>query len=677
MALAIRVLVLSMISLVILQRIKGDAPELIKLQKPRLMNCRFNKLYQLGDSLSDTGNCIRDRNCEAHLDCRRFPYGMNFFHNATGRCSDGMLTIDFIALESGLPLLNPYKLPSANFKHGANFAVASATALSTEIMAEKKIFNPMTNNSLNVQLDWMSSHFETTCFPDCPKKLKKSLILLGEIGGNEFNYGLLQRKTIEELRKMVPDVVQTITHGVKRAIGFGATRIIVPGNFPIGCVPIFLTQFRTDNSTAYDEYHCLKNLNNFAIFYNHYLQQAIDELKKEYPNITLVYGDYYNAYMWLLKNAVRLVLSVISLVILQEKGNAEELLVKLKKPSLMNCRFDKIYQFGDSLSDTGNCIRESHCGARTACRRLPYGMNFYRKATGRCSDGMLMIDFIALESGLPLLNPYKDRNANFGHGVNFAVAGATALSSEFLAENKIVNTALTNSSLSVQLDWMSSHFQTTCSPDCPGKLKKSLFLVGEIGGNDFCYGLLQGKTMDESRRMVPRVVQTIIHGVRTVIDFGATTIVVPGISPLGCLPVFLTKFTTTNSTAYDEYHCLKDINDLAIFHNHYLQQATDELKKQYPNVTLIYGDCYNAYMWLLQNAVRLGFDDNSLQKACCGMGGEYNYDVDKKCGSPGVPVCVDPSTYISWDGAHLTQNAYSWLARRIIDDILPKLSCKV
>ncbi|KAF3622094.1 putative acetylajmalan esterase-like [Capsicum annuum] len=609
------------------------------------------------------------------------------------------------ALESGLPLLNPYKLPSANFKHGANFAVASATALSTEIMAEKKIFNPMTNNSLNVQLDWMSSHFETTCFPDCPKKLKKSLILLGEIGGNEFNYGLLQRKTIEELRKMVPDVVQTITHGVKRAIGFGATRIIVPGNFPIGCVPIFLTQFRTDNSTAYDEYHCLKNLNNFAIFYNHYLQQAIDELKKEYPNITLVYGDYYNAYMWLLKNAVRLdcmlinlkfrfqyfiicekgqmalairviVLSVISLVILQEKGNAEELLVKLKKPSLMNCRFDKIYQFGDSLSDTGNCIRESHCGARTACRRLPYGMNFYRKATGRCSDGMLMIDFIALESGLPLLNPYEDPRANFIHGANFAVAGATALSTEILAEKKIVN-RVTNSSLNVQLDWMSSHFETNCFPDCPKKLKKSLFLVGEIGGNEFNYGLSQGRTIEELKRMVPDVIQIIIHGVKRVIGFGATRIIVPGNFPIGCIPIFLTQFMTDNSNAYDEYHCLKVLNNIAIFYNHHLQQAIDELKKEHPNITLIYGDYYNAYLWLLQNAVKLGFDKNSVQKACCGIGGEYNYDTHKQCGSPGVQACAYASTYISWDGIHLTQAAYKWLARWLIDDMLPQLNCHI
>lgn len=73
----------------------------------------------------------------------------------------------------------------------------------------------------------------------------------------------------------------------------------------------------------------------------------------------------------------------------------------------------------------------------------------------------------------------------------------------------------------------------------------------------------------------------------------------------------------------------------------------------------------------------LGFDNKSLQKACCGIGGEYNYDVHRRCGAPRVPVCVDPSTHISWDGVHLTQNAYRWIARWLIDDTLPKLNCQV
>ncbi|XP_055814933.1 acetylajmalan esterase-like [Solanum dulcamara] len=363
---------------------------------------------------------------------------------------------------------------------------------------------------------------------------------------------------------------------------------------------------------------------------------------------------------------IRAVVLIISLVVLQEIGDAE-------KPAglLMKCRFDKIYQLGDSLSDTGNCLRETLCGTHSSCRRFPYGMNVFHKPTGRCSDGMLIIDFIALESGLPLLNPSKDPNADFSHGANFAVAGATALSVKSLTEKNIA-TSFTNSSLNVQLHWMSSHFKSISSPE---KLNKSLFLVGEIGGDDFNYGLAQGKSMEELRKMVPDVVQTIINGVKRVIGFGATRIIVPGNFPIGCVAAMLTQFRTNKITAYDEYHCLKDLNSLATFFNHHMQKAIHETKKKYPNIILIYGDYYNAYMSLLRNAVSFGFDKNSLQKACCGIGGKYNYNTNKKCGAPGIAVCVDPSTHISWDGVHLTQEAYKWIAKWLIDDMLPQLNC--
>ena len=57
------------------------------------------------------------------------------------------------------------------------------------------------------------------------------------------------------------------------------------------------------------------------------------------------------------------------------------------------CGFDHIYQLGDSISDTGNLIRESPIGASTAFAKLPYGETFFKNATGRCSNGLLLIDY--------------------------------------------------------------------------------------------------------------------------------------------------------------------------------------------------------------------------------------------------------------------------------------------
>ncbi|KAK3019831.1 hypothetical protein RJ639_005133 [Escallonia herrerae] len=188
----------------------------------------------------------------------------------------------------------------------------------------------------------------------------------------------------------------------------------------------------------------------------------------------------------------------------------------LGRNGLRRCKFDKIFQFGDSISDTGNLIREGTGGARTAFARPPYGETFFKNATGRCSNGMLMIDYNALAAGLPLLNPYENAAANFRHGVNFAVASSTALSFQALAAKDIVS-PVTNSSLDVQLDWMSRHLSSIChsNKDCAKKLKHSLFMVGEIGGNDYNYAFLQGKGIEEVKKMVPEVVSAIRNAVKS------------------------------------------------------------------------------------------------------------------------------------------------------------------
>ncbi|KAK3019832.1 hypothetical protein RJ639_005134 [Escallonia herrerae] len=134
---------------------------------------------------------------------------------------------------------------------------------------------------------------------------------------------------------------------------------------------------------------------------------------------------------------------------------------------LKRCKFDKIYQFGDSISDTGNLIREGTGGARTAFARP---QTFFKNATGRCSNGMLMIDYIGSFKQLTMVN------------------------------------------------WLL------------------------------------------------RVIQD-----------GVVHVVVPGNFPIGCLPIYLTTFQSNISAAYDDHHCVKDLNNFAMYHNELLQHAIHEL----------------------------------------------------------------------------------------------------
>ncbi|KAM0880102.1 hypothetical protein ACQ4PT_033803 [Festuca glaucescens] len=334
-----------------------------------------------------------------------------------------------------------------------------------------------------------------------------------------------------------------------------------------------------------------------------------------------------------------------------------------------------IYNFGDSISDTGNFIREGAVGMMERTGGLPYG-SAIGGPTGRCSDGYLMIDFLAKDLGLPLLSPYLDKGADFTHGVNFAVTGATALDTATLAKMG-VNMAHTNSSLGVQLqrfkDFMAN--TTKSSSEMREKLASSLVMVGEIGGNDYNYAFATNRPQAnnsglynighmltgavESLVLVPQVVNSITSAAKEVLDMGATRVVIPGNFPLGCVPSYLSAVNEQDKASYDGNGCLIGLNLFAQMHNVLLQQGIRELRQMYPSATIAYADYFTAYVQMLRGASKMGFDAASAFKACCGAGGgAYNVDVDRMCGATGTTVCARPEEYLSWDGVHLTQHGY-------------------
>jgi phospholipase/lecithinase/hemolysin len=55
--------------------------------------------------------------------------------------------------------------------------------------------------------------------------------------------------------------------------------------------------------------------------------------------------------------------------------------------------YDRVFSFGDSLTDTGNAaILPATAGGPFS--RAPYGETFFHHPSGRASDGRLIIDFI-------------------------------------------------------------------------------------------------------------------------------------------------------------------------------------------------------------------------------------------------------------------------------------------
>ncbi|KAF2317056.1 hypothetical protein GH714_011337 [Hevea brasiliensis] len=261
------------------------------------------------------------------------------------------------------------------------------------------------------------------------------------------------------------------------------------------------------------------------------------------------------------------------------------------------CKFEAIYNFGDSISDTDNLIKRNMI--------LFFLSSLWPKLVQ--SNGLVIID-------------------------------------------SLIRDPLNNTSLNKQLNWMYSPFNTTWhnSKDCAKKHRRSLFLIGEIGANDYHYAFFQGKSVNDLKHMVPYVVKAIKDAVTVeLLNLMTLEFTVLVHFPIGCIPIYPTGFHSNDYSAYNEFHCLKGLNNFSMYHNEQLQQAIEELQEEHLNETIVYADYYNAYKWILRKAALLGFDPKSLQKAYCGSGGDYDFSLTRMCGAPNVPVCPKPGERIS------------------------------
>ncbi|OIT20067.1 PREDICTED: GDSL esterase/lipase At1g28590-like [Nicotiana attenuata] len=334
--------------------------------------------------------------------------------------------------------------------------------------------------------------------------------------------------------------------------------------------------------------------------------------------------------------------------------------------------YESIISFGDSLADTGNLIRLSKSNNHVASSVPPYGETFFHHPTGRFSDGRLVIDFIAESMGFPLIPPYAGvmknmtSSRNSIRGINFAVAGATAVDISFLEKRGVKNPA-TNVSLGTELEWFKQMLPILCnSPtSCREFLGNSLVLMGEIGGNDYNHPFSQGRSSEEVQTYVPEVVKAIGLAIHELIELGAQTLIVPGNLPIGCSASYLTTFENSNKDEYDaETGCINWLNNFAEYHNQLLQEEIHRIRELHPQANIIYADYYNAAMHIYKSPKKFGFTSTIV--ACCGGGGPYNYDSLTSCGSPPSNVCENPSSYVSWDGIHLTEAAYRLIAKGLL-----------
>ncbi|KAG2588346.1 GDSL esterase/lipase At5g45910-like [Panicum virgatum] len=330
--------------------------------------------------------------------------------------------------------------------------------------------------------------------------------------------------------------------------------------------------------------------------------------------------------------------------------------------------YSAVFNFGDSITDTGNLCTNGR-PSQITFTQPPYGETYFGTPTCRCSDGRVIVDFLSDQFGLPFLAPSKSSNADFKHGANMAITGATAMDAPFFRSLGLSDKIWNNGPISFQLQWFQQIATSVCGQNCTSYLANSLFVFGEFGGNDYNAMIFGGYTTEQARKYTPKIVNTISRGIDKLIAMGATNIVVPGVLPIGCFPIYLTIYQSSNSSDYDDLGCLHNFNDLSTYHNTLLQRRVDIIQSRHRKTArIMYADFYSGVYDMVRNPQNYGF--SSVFETCCGSGGgKYNYQNSARCGMQGASACASPAAHLSWDGIHLTEAAYKqitdgWLKGR-------------
>ncbi|XP_073000282.1 GDSL esterase/lipase At4g01130 [Typha latifolia] len=333
------------------------------------------------------------------------------------------------------------------------------------------------------------------------------------------------------------------------------------------------------------------------------------------------------------------------------------------------CKFPAIFNFGDSNSDTGGFW------AAFPAQHGPFGMTYFKRLSGRASDGRLVIDFLAQALGLPFLSPYlRSIGSDFRHGANFATLASTVL----LPNTSLFVSGISPFSLAIQLNQIKQLKAQALTSKKLGYLPSTsifsdaLYTI-DIGQNDFTSNL-KSIGSEEVKQSLSQVVNQISWTIKDLYDMGGRNFMVFNLAPVGCYPSFLTELSPSASDL-DVYGCMISINNAVVDYNNMLNVALHQTREMLPDASIIYVDTHSVKLGLFQHP-----KDHGLRygiKSCCGYGGgEHNFNQEVFCGNSKVingqnvtaEACADPENYVSWDGIHATEAANKLITMAVLKD---------
>lgn len=252
--------------------------------------CRsIDAMYAFGDSTTDTGNAVLTGSPGFQI-ADRAPYG-NTFGRPTGRFSDGKLIVDYLCDDLGVNLLPPHL--QENGGGSQNFAVAGATALEPNELQQYGGVSSPSSYSLGTEMGWFHNAVTSPL-------TEKSVIYFGEIGGNDVNYAFASGKPPAEAAKLIPHVMDKVNSSLESIVAAGAQRIVVQGNFPMGCLPTYLKRM---SGEGLDQHGCVQSISAVSDQHNSRLLEVLKDVQARHSGVELVYLDTTAAYLHVLDHA--------------------------------------------------------------------------------------------------------------------------------------------------------------------------------------------------------------------------------------------------------------------------------------------------------------------------------------------------------------------------------------
>lgn len=279
-----------------------------------------------------------------------------------------------------------------------------------------------------------------------------------------------------------------------------------------------------------------------------------------------------------------------------------------------NLKYDQLYVFGDSLSDTGN-VRDQTFGL------FPQSPPYYQ---GRFSNGPVWVEELGNKLGLTPTRYTQGFPGNSpSEGVNFAFGGATT------GNNNVVNIPfLPLPGLQTEIDYFKNGLATSGKSANPD----ALYVVW-AGGNDYLLGGATNPTQP---------VVNLATALTSLFNLGARNFLVPNLPDLGNTPVGLSRGSDVSN----------GLNQLSVGHNAGLAQTVNNLSQSLTGINLISVDVNSLFDSAIANPSQYGFT-NVTQPCLTNFQNPVDFIYN---------VCARPNEYLFWDEFHPTTAGHKLVA---------------